>query len=241
MTEQIFGRWDTMPLRRTDDLDLLWHKLAAQSVGSHNFKPNSGMSQRRHEICMLWSLFARQRPKLIMEVGVAQGATLAGWCQLAPDDATIIAVDRCLDDCRPRPGDPVHPDISGRSDLSTSKGGGIHHLRRGNQQMLGINGWTTDDSTKAAIMEALAGRKVDFLYHDASHSKELFALDFAFFWPLVVDGGVFATHDVMPSNAPNCDKSEEWERIKREESYSACYQFFSSRTEDSMGQGVLIK
>lgn len=239
-TERIFGTWDQPP-KQPDEISLLWHKLAAQNVGKPDFMPNSGLSQRRAEITMLWTLFARMKPQVIVEVGVAQGGTFASWCQLAPDDAVIIAVDRCLDDCRPRPGDPVHPGISIRSDLSSSNGGGIYHLGKAGQTIIGVNGWTTEQSTKDKLIAALNGRKIDFLFHDASHERSMFIQDFEWMYPLVADGGVFATHDIQQSQHPECNKSEAWKTIKLMADYSACFEFLGSRNDDSLGIGVLIK
>lgn len=190
---------------------------------------------------MLWSLFYRMQPKIVVEVGVAQGGTFAGWCKLASHDATLIAIDRCLDDARPRPGDPVHPAIYSGPLASTSNGGGIYHLRQFGQRIIGINGWSYEPHVMEKLLAELDGRKIDFLFNDASHSASMFAQDFKLYWPLVADGGIFATHDIMKSAHPDCDKNTEWERIKREEEYSACYEFLGSRHDDSMGIGVLIK
>ena len=242
--EKLYGTWDTP---RTDvnhldrELQILWHELAAQHVGTPEFQPNSGLSQRKNEVIELWKLFHFQQPKIILEIGTAQGGTLAGWCRLAPTDATIIFIDRCVNDCRPKPGDPVHPSVSTRSHAVTEDGGGAHYLARGHQRIIPINGWSYDPAVMNMLLAALDGRKIDFLYHDASHSKEMFARDFKLYWPLVAEGGIFATHDVMHSNALECDKSVEWGRIRKEEEYSACYEYFSSRGHDSMGNGVLIK
>lgn len=236
-TERIFGGWYTRACGYSDELTDLWHKLAEQGEG----KPNFGLSQRRHEITMLWSLFQRARPRVIFEVGVSQGGTLAGWCQLATWPCTIIAQDRDMNDCRPRPGDPVHPSIYSGPLKVTSQGGGACSLIRPHQEFYAINGWTYEPETMGALLKILNGHKIDWMFHDASHSAAMFEKDFEQYWPLIADGGVFATHDIMPAVHPDCNKCEYWERVKQRDDYSALFEFKGKPSDDSMGIGVLIK
>lgn len=240
-TERTFGQWDAPPPYKDVPGDL-WNWLAAQNVGKSDFQPNSGLSQRRHEITMLWHLYQRARPKIVVEIGVAQGGTFASWCFMGEPDALVIGIDRCVNDCRPRAGEQVSPRIVHRTiNQMTDGGGGMYALGRNNQRIIPINGWSADTHVLDTLEKTLAGRKIDWLSHDASHSAELFAKDFSIYWPMVADGGVFCAHDIQESKVPDCDKSVEWERIKREEDYSAMYEFKSGRGEDSMGWGVLIR
>lgn len=242
-TENIYGGWDsprTDGSKEDEIFQWLWHRLAAQNVGLPAFQPNNGLSQRKHEIIELWKLFRTAKPMVVLEIGTAQGGTFASWCRLAPDNALIISIDKCIDDCRPRPGDPVHPEISSRPLKLTSQGGGAYSLSFG-REVFAIEGWSFHQQVMAKLTRKLEGRKIDFLFHDASHSREMFAADFKLYWGLVADGGIFAAHDIMSSKADGCDKSIEWERIKKEENYSAVYEYFSSKESDSMGVGVLIK
>lgn len=239
-TNEIYGGWDTkrtgMGALNIDPQDL-WHMLAAQNVGRADFQPNNGLSQRKNEIIELWQLFARQAPRVVLEVGTAQGGTFASWCMLARSDATLISIDRCQDDCLPRPGEPVNPEVGNH--MTGLRG--VFALARGSQTIHAINGWTYNQSTKEALWQALAGRKVDFLFHDASHQSDMFAEDFKWMWPLIAEGGVFASHDVPPSSDPKCNKVDEWRRIKREETYSACYEWLPHPSMTEMGIGALLR
>lgn len=237
----IYGSWDKEESRvPRDELEALWHKLAAQNVGRADFEPNNGLSQRKHEIIELWQLYVRAEPCVVVEIGAAQGGTFAAWCGLGRKDATIIGIDRDVNDCLPRPGSPVHPDIYAGELHSTTNGGGMYSLRRGSQNIHPINGWTHEPRVMDELLSTLAGRKIDFLFHDASHSAEMFAKDFNLFYPLIADGGIFAAHDIQPSANPDCNKGEEWERIKRTADYSALYEWIT-KGGDSMGIGALIK
>lgn len=242
-TEKIYGGWDTQRFADSAEQQMqwLWHRLAAQCVGSDRQQNNSGLSQRKNEIIELWHLFRRQQPRVVVEIGTSQGGTLAAWCLLAPEDALIVSIDRCVDDCRPRPGDPVHTDISNRSEKYTSQGGGAYYLKQPNQTLVAINGWSYEKAVMDKLLATLNGRKIDFLMHDASHASAMFAADWKLYWPLVAPDGVFASHDINWSADPLCDKRTEWQRIKREEAYSACYEYLPHPSISEMGIGVLVK
>jgi predicted O-methyltransferase YrrM len=244
MNTSLFGDWEHPRMigdYLSEKVQGLFHALAAQSVGTPQFQPNSGMSQKKDQFCMLATLVNFLRPKVIMEVGVAQGGTLAAWCQLAPPDATIIALDKDLNDCRPRPGDPVHPSIYNGSLKMTSDGGGIYHLKQKGQTMIGINGWTHDPRVQEEVKTKLNGRTIDFCFHDASHSARMTREDMTWIWPLISPGGVLALHDIQPSAHPDCDKCVAWQEMKDTLDYSARYEFCGSRHDDSMGIGILVK
>lgn len=243
-TEKIFGGWDGTPVTgASDELSRLWHELAAQNVGTDHQVNNCGLSQRRAEITSLWELYRRARPKVVLEVGVAQGGTWASWCHLGQPDALLIGIDRDVNDCRPRKGEPVSqflakPHLQGKM---TSQGGGMYAYARDNQVVVPISGWTTDPMVQASLTALLAGRTIDFCFHDASHYWEDFHKDFVWLWPLISEGGIFASHDISPCSDPKSNKAPEWERIKREETYSALMEFRGSATDESYGIGVLIK
>jgi predicted O-methyltransferase YrrM len=244
MNTSLFGTWEQPRLigdYLSERVQGLFHALAAQSVGTPQFQANSGMSQKKDQFCMLATLVNFLRPKVLMEVGVAQGGTLAAWCQLAPPDATIIALDKDLNDARPRPGDPVHSSIYNGPLEMTSQGGGIYHLAQRGQTMIGINGWTHDPKVQEEVKRHLNGRTIDFCFHDASHSARMTREDMVWIWPLISPGGMLALHDIQPSVHPECNKSAAWQEMKDTLDYSARYEFCGSRHDDSMGIGILVK
>lgn len=243
-TESIYGGWD-FQRKGLNDLDAklqwLWSALAAQNVGTADFVPNFGLTQRKNEIIELWKLFVLQQPKVVLEIGTAQGGSFAGWCVLAPDDCTLISIDRCINDARPRPGEPVHPSIYNGHLLMAEQGGGVYHHRQRQQRVHAINGWSHDASTLSHLNNILGDRKIDFLFHDASHHHEDFHRDFETYWPLVTEGGILASHDICPCSDPKSNKAPEWDRIRNEEDYSALYEWRGSRNENSLGIGVIVK
>jgi cephalosporin hydroxylase len=242
-TEKIWGGWDTPPENNPNAFfAFLWHHLAAQHVGTPQQVNNFGLSQRRHEITSLWELYHRAQPKVVVEIGVAQGGTWASWCHLGQPDALLIGIDRCVDDCRPRRGDPVSSVIARPHlmDRSTSQGGGMYACAKDNQRIVPINGWSYDPHVLSQLQTALAGKKVDWLFHDASHSADMARKDYELYRPFMAEGSVMAFHDIQASKVPECNKSVWWAEVKRDGDYSACFEFLGSKGDDSMGIGVLI-
>lgn len=242
-TERIYGGWSHAPDGETHNVFFnLWEQLSAQP-GS----PNFGLTQRKNEIIELWQLYVRAKSRVVVEIGVAQGGTFAGWCTLAHmfvnDPITLIGIDRDLNDCRPRPGDPGNPAINCTTKTlrMTCDGGGIFDLGKFGQYLHGINGWSHEPRVMEELLRILDGRKIDFLFHDASHSSDMFARDWQLYWPLVAEGGIFASHDINWSQDPKCDKKTAWEEIKRTATYSACYEYLPHPSVSEMGIGVLIK
>lgn len=250
MIDNVYGSFNSP--RLNDKYEQLWHKLAPQytddtlkDVVFHN----NGLTQKKNEIIELWQLFDRMQPHIILEIGVSQGGTFASWCQLAPDDALIIGIDRSVNDCRPHqevmwlgaPCGPVHPDISDITE-NTSSGGGMYALKRKgtNQIIVPINGWSYDDLVMKQLLSVLNGRKIDFCFHDASHEKSMTEKDFELYWPLIAEGGVMAFHDICYCSHPDVTKSEWWEKIRKDGPQTTMYSY-ESRSNASMGIGVLFK
>lgn len=240
--DRVFGNWDLLPTNgNKDDLAQLWHWLAAQNVGTPYQQLNSGLSQRRAEITMLWELYKRAKPKVVLEIGVAQGGTFASWCKLGEPDALIIGIDRDVNDCRPRHNEPVHQMISiPGQHKTTDQGGGMMHLACFQQKVIPIKGWSHAPHVLEELRITLKDRKIDWLFHDASHSADMAHRDYELYRPFMAEGSVMAFHDIQESQVPECNKSEWWQEVKANGDYSALYEFRGPKNADSMGIGVII-
>lgn len=228
-----------------DKFEQLWYKLAPEynDVGKAVLN-NSGLTQKKHEIIELWQLFDRLQSDIIVEIGVSQGGTFAGWCQLASTDALIIGIDRDVNDCWPRRGDMVHPDIAGPEFRMTEQGGGMYSLKRkeSNQTIIPINGWSYESKTVLKLQEVLNGCRIDFLFHDASHKYEDTVRDFELYWPLIESGGVMAFHDIAYSSVAEVTKWKFWREIIHTGPQEISYTYeYNDRFDQSMGIGVLFK
>jgi predicted O-methyltransferase YrrM len=249
MLDHIYGQFNK-PKNENDRYEQLWHKLAPQYEDDTMkvlVTANLGMTQKKHEIIELWQLFDRMQPHVILEIGIAQGGTFAGWCQLAPDDALIIGIDRNPDDCNPRAGGHIiHRDIDNRFGcllVSTSNGGGAYRLKRreSNQRIEIIKGWSYEETVMKRLLEVLDGKKIDWIFHDASHSEEMTSKDYELYWPLVSPGGAMAFHDISYSSVPEVSKWKWWrKRYELKLNYYVCYSY-EMGVDQSMGIGVLFK
>jgi cephalosporin hydroxylase len=240
MLDQIYGSYNGFRLK--DKFEILWSKLAP--VDEKEIRSNSGMMQKKNEIIELWQLFIRINPKIICEIGVAHGGTFASWCQLARDDAILIGIDRDVNDCWPREGDQVHPDIADPCYMMTEHGGGMFALKRkgSHQTIIPINGWSYEPKVMNEVLRVLNGKKIDFLFHDVSPMPEDSEKDFNFYWPLIADGGVFAVHDIAKHERPTEQKWTWWRKIVQEGPHEAVYEYrYHDRYNYSMGIGVLFK
>jgi predicted O-methyltransferase YrrM len=213
--------------------DELWEKLQP-----------SGITQKKNEIIELWQLFERINPKIILEIGISQGGTFAGWCYLADDNALLIGIDRDPNDCRPREGEQVHPDIADPCLKMTEEFGGMWVLKRkgSHQTIIPIKGWSYEPRVMNELLEVLGGDKIDFLFHDASHEESMTRKDFELYWPLIAPNGVMAFHDIGFSNVPEVTKYKWWREVRDDgpQSYAYSYQL-PDRLNLSMGIGVLFK
>jgi len=224
---------------KNDKYEKLFNKLAPFTDKAH-----SGLTQRKNEIIELWTLFDRIQPHVIVELGVAQGGTFASWCQLAPDGHCIIGIDRDLNDCWPRKGNDVHPDIADKCDKMTEDGGGLYQLRRrgSNQRIFGIKGWSYEPNVMRDLLGALQGRQIDFFFHDASHKCEETEADFELFWPLIKPGGVMAFHDVSFYTHEGASKYEWFRKIRDDGPQIVLYSYTTpDRAVLSMGIAILFK
>jgi cephalosporin hydroxylase len=242
------------PFEEDQILQDLWHRLAPQYEDDTMqvlTEPNNGLTQKKNEIIEVWRVFRRLRPKVILELGIAQGGSFAGWCELAPEDAFFIAMDQAIEDCRPRPGDPIHPKIGRMQEIIdgtlttklSGSGGGVHHLKKYPTQTIEvIRGWSFEKMAQDRVLKVLDGRKIDFMFHDASHEASMFQRDYDFFWPLMAEGGVMAVQDIAYSSNPDVTKPQVWEQIKRNGDHHTCYEYaMADHMNQSMGIGLLFK
>lgn len=128
-------------------------------------------SQNYYEVSRLCERLNKLKPKVIVEIGVEYGGTLAIWSEFATDDALYIGVD---------------------IDVNVLK----NKFQNRNQTIKFIIGDTRLDKTFDKVKDALAGREIDFLFIDGGHHYDEVKNDFQRFSPLVRKGGIIAFHDI---------------------------------------------
>ena len=141
------------------------------------------------------------KPKVILEIGTANGGTLFLFSHVASEGATIASIDL--------PG--------GRF------GGGYSKWREILYRSFALPTQTLRllraDSHKRDTLEqvkAILGvREIDFLFIDGDHTYEGVKRDFEMYSPLVKKGGIVAFHDIV-SHPPEigCEVSKLWEEMQ---------------------------
>lgn len=135
--------------------------------------------QVRSELLAFAELLRERRPRTVLEIGAARGATLFLFTQLADPEARIVTVDM---------GSAAWKSVFYRS---FARGEQVVRLVRGDSHAAGVQG---------RVRQLLATRPVDLLFVDGDHTYEGVKQDFETYSALVPPGGLIALHDIVPGD-----------------------------------------
>lgn len=181
-----------------------------------------GISQIPEEILAFLEFAAAQKPRTVVEIGVADGGNAFLLSHALPDVTLFIGIDLY---------------VRNRYPLQAFAGEG--------REMFLINGGSTGIGTLNAIREKLGSRQIDLAFIDGSHTFEASARDFVEYSRMVRDGGLIAFHDIIPDKRDGLQPESErltgkvpelWARLK------AAYpsrEFVQDRSQDGAGIGVI--
>lgn len=182
-----------------------------------------GISQIESEISSFLEFAAREKPRTVCEVGVADGGNSFLLCQALPDVSLFIGIDLY---------------VRNRYPLTVFCGR--------DREMLLINSGSTNAATLAAVRQKLAGRSIDLAFIDGNHEYEAAARDFLEYSKMVRDGGLIAFHDIVPDRRPGLQRtldsfSEKIPRLWSElKSIYPSHEFVADRAQDGAGIGVIV-
>jgi len=160
-----------------------------------------GALQKVGELAKLVALVRKLRPRTVLEIGSARGGTFYVWSELAPPDAVLVSVDL--------PGGAFGVEANGAAGLEAQR-------RDARQTVRILRGDSHSPAVRDAVFEALAGRRVDFLFIDGDHTYDGVKQDFEWYGPLVRPGGVIAFHDIVDHpDEPRCQVDVLWGELKR--------------------------
>ena len=141
---------------------------------------------------LLWAM--RPDVKVVMEIGIHEGGTLAAWADLYPK-AKLVGID-----------------------LNTKKlRSELHNMLEGRELFL-YEGDSTSGDFQAHIHRVFEQIPVDFLFIDGGHDGRCVRADFDSYSKLVRPGGIIALHDIcaVPKhNPPVYEIREFWDELKR--------------------------
>ncbi len=138
--------------------------------------------QVRYEISELLKKLEWEEPKIILEIGSANGGTLFLFSFAVSEDATIISVDLprgSFGGSYPAWKIPLYKSFARKKQKI--------HLIRANSH---------SNATLEKIKALLENRSIDFLFIDGDHSGV--KKDFEMYSSLVRKGGIIAFHDIVP-------------------------------------------
>lgn len=148
----------------------------------------AGALQHRAEIMPFLGSF-QSPPKVVAEIGRAQGGTLSLLCRASSHDALLISLD--LPGGRWAGGFPFLNMAFWRRPLLAAMRGPGQDLRL-------IDGDSHSPASVERFREALDGRKLDLLLIDGDHTYEGVKADYELYSGFVRPGGTIAFHDIQP-------------------------------------------
>lgn len=180
--------------------------------------------QNKDEILSLLKIIKETKPKIILEIGTANGGTLFLFSNIADSDTTLISIDL--------PGTRFSRSPQWKHPLFTS-------FAKKQQKIFLINSDSHNNNTLSRIKEIILERKIDFLFIDGDHSYDGVAKDFEMYGPLVGADKIIAFHDIVPGPSEFVGGVPTfWEQIKKEYKYD---EFVDNWNQQSCGIGILYK
>jgi predicted O-methyltransferase YrrM len=157
--------------------------------------------QVKSELTSLCRKIKEWNPKVIVEIGTANGGTLF-FCTRVADPEKIVSVDL----------------------PSGSFGGGYPYWKIPFFKALGkknvvqlVRADSHREETLSKVKELLNGKKVDYLFIDGDHTYEGVKQDFIMYSPLVRKGGLVVFHDIVKVKEKiGCDVDKFWNEIKQQ-------------------------
>jgi len=179
--------------------------------------------QVREEIESLLTILKERKPKYVLEIGTARGATLFLLSRIAASDATIISIDL------PR----------GRF------GGGYSAFRiplyksfaLKNQRIFLLRENSHDFGAFEKVRGILGENNLDFLFIDGDHTYGGVKKDFESYSNLVKKGGMIALHDIAKHpKGTGCTVDRFWAELKGKFS---CKEIIKDKNQGWAGIGVI--
>ena len=175
-------------LYRLESESLMRAKAANSFAALWRFLQSSclaGIAQKAAEFEAFISVVQPIEPRVIVEIGTAQGGTLLFWAWVASKEAHIITIDL--------PGGAFGGGHRRSQDWFFKR------FAQGRQRISFVRGDSHDPQTYALVRSLLRGRQVDLLFIDGDHSLEGVERDYCLYSPLVRHGGIVAFHDIVPA------------------------------------------
>lgn len=181
--------------------------------------------QIREEFRAFLQIFKDKSPKIVLEIGTANGGSLFSLCKLAPADAVIISIDL-----------PAGRFGGGYPEWKTP----IYELfKKENQRLFLLREDSHLVETVVKIKKILNDKQIDFMFIDGDHTYDGVKKDFEMYSTLVKRQGVIAFHDVTPNGLEEFTGGVPifWKEIKYKYKYK---EFIKDENQTGYGIGCLF-
>lgn len=180
--------------------------------------------QVHSEIVRLLKYVEKMKPKIVVEIGTANGGTLLSLIKTS-SPKVAISIDM--------PGGAFGGGYAWYKILL------FHAFVKEKQQIYLIRADSHALSTKGSLEKILGKEKIDFLLIDGDHTYEGVKKDFKLYAPLVKKNGVIAFHDIVVHNAMlNCGVSTFWNQLKKKYRSQT---FVENWKQGFCGIGIILK
>ncbi len=175
------------------------------------------------EICALLDRVRRLRPKVVAEIGTANGGTLFMWTRVAAPDALLVSIDLPgggFGGAYPRWRAPLY-----------------RRFALPDQRVTLLRGDSHDPDMVQNLDRLLSGRCVDFLFIDGDHCYDGVRQDHEAFARFVRPGGMIAFHDIHPGDDAETEVPKYWRDLRQRLSVA---ELIASNDQRGFGIGVYV-
>jgi len=168
----------------------------------------NGSMQIPLEIENLQLTVANHQPKIIVEIGTANGGTLARWFEI-PSAEIVMSIDYPIG---------IHGG-QGFEERTYVISDALEQSNLTNKQFFAINGDSKHPYLVDRVREILDGRKIDFLFIDGDHTYEGVKGDFDIYEQFLNENSIVGFHDIIDSQfhaENNCFVSTLWSELKQQ-------------------------
>lgn len=160
------------------------------------------------EIENLQLAVSKHNPEVVVEIGTANGGTLARWFEI-PSVKTVISIDYPIG---------IHGG-QGFEERTYVISDILEQANLVKKEFFAINGDSKHPYLVNRVSEILNDKKIDFLFIDGDHTYEGVKGDFKIYKQFLADNAIVGYHDVIDSQfhrEHNCYVSTFWEEQKKQ-------------------------
>jgi cephalosporin hydroxylase len=180
--------------------------------------------QIQSEIIEFCKILIERKPKIILEIGTANGGTLFLLSRIAGENSIIFSIDLAVESS---PGIVDYkPPIFYKS------------FALNNQKMIIIKGNSHDRAILNQVIKYLNKREIDLLFIDGDHTYKGVKKDFQMYGPLVKENGIIAFHDIVKVPDDYVDVHKFWNEIKNKYNHMEIVEDWN---QERCGFGIIIK